>query len=225
MKKWTQLEKAATPDGGVIALFEHDGSYTIRLNGMDLMSTRRYASEEDLATLTCQLLSKKQGARVLIGGLGCGFTLRAALAALGPDAQVVQAELIPAVVVWNRNPVYHLAADALADKRTQVVERDVAEVIRQNPARFDAILLDVDNGPSGLTTDSHGPLSRLYGEAGLCECKRALRPGGCLGVWSAQAAPGFAKLMDELGFTIETHRAPAHRSAGLAHTLYLGQLI
>src|SRR3989338_11472911 len=103
MKKWTQLEKAATPDGGVIALFEHDGSYTIRLNGMDLMSTRRYASEEDLATLTCQPLSKKKGVRVLIGGLGGGFTLCAALAGLGPDVQEVQAVLIPALVSSNPN--------------------------------------------------------------------------------------------------------------------------
>jgi len=224
MKKWTLIDKATTPDGGVIALYEHDGDYAIRIDGQELMSTRKHASEEALAALTCRPFIQKRGVRVLIGGLGFGFTLRAALAGLGKDAHVVVAELIPAVVSWNRNPSYPLAAASLADPRVTVVERDVVEVIRSSRSGFDAILLDVDNGPSGLCVESNG---RLYNEKGLHHAREALRPGGCLGIWSSQADPLFAKRLGRAGFTVEVQRSPAHaapgKSGSLPHTLFLGR--
>lgn len=221
MKKSTLVDKASTPDGGVISLHEHDGDYTIRLNGQELMSTRKHASEEALAAVTCRAFTQKKRASVLIGGLGLGFTLRAALSALGKDARIVVAELIPAVVLWNRNPAYPLAGQSLADRRVEVVERDVAAVIRSSPSGFDAILLDVDNGPSGLCLESN---AKLYSKTGLQLAKAALRPGGCLGIWSSQADPIFAKFMGQAGFTVDVQRAPAHKSSSLPHTLFLGRL-
>lgn len=216
MKKWTFIDKAATPDGGEIALYERDGDYFIRINGQELMSTRKHASEEALATQACQAFSKKRKVRLLIGGLGCGFTLRAALASLGKEAHVVVAELIPAVVAWNKNPAYPLAAKSLTDPRAEVVVADVAQVIRSRPSGFDAILLDVDNGPNGLCIASN---NKLYTKAGLASAKAALRPDGCLGIWSSQADPAFAKFMERSGFKVEIQRAP-----GSSHTLFLGRI-
>lgn len=221
MKPWILIETAATPDGGVIALYRHDQSYTIRINGQELMSTHHHASEEALATLTCRPLAAHTQARVLIGGLGFGYTLRAALSALGADAHVVVAELMPAVVAWNRNPAYPLAAAALADPRVQVVEQDVLHVMRACPARFDAILLDVDNGPTALSVEAN---QRLYRTAGLRQAKAALRPNGCLGIWSAQADPRCAKLLHQVGFTVTTHRTPAHATSGPRHTVLIGHV-
>ncbi len=212
MKKRVLKEQAKTPKDGVIALYEHDGSYSIRVNGYDLMSTRKHASEDSLATLGCKPFSQKKGVRVLIGGLGFGFTLRTALAILGDDAEIVVAEIIPEVVSWNRT--YPLAGDSLADRRVQVVEKDVAEVIRDNPSQFDVILLDVDNGPFGLSVDSN---EKLYHPAGLSQTKAALRPGGCLGIWSAQADPKFAARMEEAGFAVTSERVQSQ-------TIFLGRV-
>lgn len=221
MKKSTLIDKAATPDGGVIALYEHDGSYTIRINGHELMSTRRHDSEEALATRACQPFRQQKNVRVLIGGLGFGFTLRAALHLLGADAYVAVAEIVPAVVAWNRNPAYPFAGRELADPRVQICEQDVAEVIQADPAGFDVILLDVDNGPCGLSAASN---QLLYDRSGLRRTKAALRPGGCLGIWSAGDDSGFGKRMRQAGFRVEAQHAQAHASSRATHVLFFGWL-
>lgn len=219
MKKRVSIEKSPTPNGGIMQLFERDGEYSVSVNGKELMSTRRHASEEALATIACRPLARKIGAKVLIGGLGLGFTLRAALRALADDAEVVVAELMPAVVKWNRDPRLDLASDALSDKRVRVFEQDVVEVIRSGPSRYDAILLDVDNGPVGLSVKGN---QRLYEEAGLKMARAALRPGGCLGIWSAAEQAGFCKRMEKAGFRVRVEKTPAHPSLKQRHALYFG---
>src|SRR5271156_1601034 len=143
MKKWRSVDTARMPDGKTISLTEHDGTYSVRVDGVDLMSTRRHASEERIAELACAQAMDIRGARVLIGGLGFGFTLKAALSALAADATVVMAEILEAVVAWNRNPCFNLAADALADPRVIVLQKDVADVISESRGSFDSIILDV----------------------------------------------------------------------------------
>jgi spermidine synthase len=220
LKRWTAIDKSTTPNGGIIQLDERDGVYYIRVNGKELMSTRKHSSEETLADLTCRPLLQMPNVKVLIGGLGFGFTLRAALAALGDDAQIVVAELIPAVVTWNRNPQYKLAFESLADKRVQVIEKDVQEVIRSSHAQFDVILLDVDNGPSALCAAGN---QKLYFESGLHKIKTALRMDGCLGVWSATDDPAFLKRMRRAGFVADVKHVHAYGSSGQSHTLFIGR--
>lgn len=220
MKKWTTLDQALTPDGKTVSLHEHDGSYTIRVDGAALMSTRQHASEETLARLACAHLKSRRRARVLIGGLGFGFTLKASLSILASDAAIEVAEILPAVIAWNRNPLYPLAAEAMADPRVTVVQQDVAEVIRQNPAAFDAILLDVDNGPAGL---SMGANDRLYDYAGLQAARGALKPGGCVAFWSAAANPAFERLLARAGFQVKVEHCRARPHAGSRHTIFLGR--
>jgi spermidine synthase len=221
MKKWTTLERALTPDGKTISLHEHDGSYAIRVDGIPLMSTRQHASEEKLAQLACAHLRGMRHARVLIGGLGFGFTLRAALKAAPAGVTVVMAEILGAVIAWNRNPAFPLAADCLADPRVTVLEQDAGEVIRQARASFDSIILDVDNGPAALSTAGN---ARLYDSAGLHHARAALRPGGCLAVWSVAPDPAFERLMTLTGFAAEVHRSRSHVGSGRWHTLFLGRL-
>ena len=220
MKKWTALDSAKTPDGRELILAEHDGTYSISVGGSELMSTRKHNSEEKLAEMACAGLKTKRGVRVLIGGLGLGFTLRAALKAVGPDAVVVQAEILPEVVAWNRNPEYGLAHRELLDKRVEVAQEDVAVVIRQSPRGFDAIMLDVDNGPAALTADGN---EGLYVFSGLQAAKKALRSGGCIVYWAAAPDHPFEKLMWQAGFEVEVHRVSAHTTSGGWHTLYLGR--
>ena len=150
MEPWKLLDRTTTREGQIMTLHEHAGSYYIQLDGKTLMSTRQHTSEERLGELGCAHIKGKRGARVLIGGLGFGFTLRAVLSLLARDSAVVVAELMPRVVEWNRNPDYPLAADAIADPRVSIVERDAGEVIRAARGEFDSILLDVDNGPAAL---------------------------------------------------------------------------
>ena len=221
MKKWTTLERALTPDGKTISLHEHDGSYTIRVDGIPLMSTRQHASEEKLAQLACAHLRGIRRARVLIGGLGFGFTLRAALKAAPAGVTVMLAEILGAVIAWNRNPAFPLAADCLADPRVTVLEQDAGQVIRQARASFDSIILDVDNGPAALSTAGN---ARLYDSAGLHHARAALRPGGCLAVWSVAPDPAFERLMTLTGFAAEVHRSRSHVGSGRWHTLFLGRL-
>jgi spermidine synthase len=221
MKKWNSVDSALMPDGKTISLNEHDGSYSVRVDGVDLMSTRRHASEERIAELACTQAKDIRGARVLIGGLGFGFTLKAALSALAADATVVVAEILGAVVTWNRNLRFNFAADALTDSRVIVLQKDVADVISESGGSFDSIILDVDNGPAALSTEGN---YRLYNSKGLNLIRAALRPGGCVAIWSAAADPAFEKLMARAGFAVEVQRCRPHANSGGGHIIFIGRL-
>ncbi|MES1175331.1 MAG: hypothetical protein ABUL62_13505 [Myxococcales bacterium] len=220
MKKWTELERLITPDGSVLSLATHDTDYVIRVNGRELMSTRHSHSEEQLGIVGCSALAQSRGARVLIGGLGLGFTLRAALASLAADARVVVAELLPEIVTWNDNPAYSLASAELADPRTEVVLGDVARVIEQSTARFDAILLDADNETTAMNTAGN---SRLYQASGLGAVHRALTEQGTAVYWSAGEEPEFAKRFAANGFEVEVQRVRRHPSSKASHYLIIGR--
>ena len=219
MKKWTPVDKTLTPDGKTISLLEHDGSYIIRVDGAELMSTRQHTSEERLAERACARVRGMPRARVLIGGLGFGFTLKAALSAVAADATVVVVEILAAVIAWNQNPSYPFGANALADPRVIVRQQDVVEAIGASRAAYDAIALDVDNGPNALSTDGN---FQLYDYRGLQLARAALRPGGCLALWSAAPDPIFEKLMAGAGFSVVVERCRAHGNSGRWHTLFLG---
>jgi len=219
MKKWNTLDTALTPDGKTVSLREHDGTYAIRVDSAELMSTRRNASEVKLAELACAHAKGLRAARVLIGGLGFGFTLKAALAALAPDATVTVVELLAPVIGWNKNPAFPLAAEAVADTRVVVLQQDVANVIREFPRTFDSIMLDVDNGPVALSAAGN---ERLYERAGVEMSFAALRPGGCLAVWSAAPNLVFEKVLRRAGFALQVHRCQAHTGSGGWHTLFIG---
>jgi spermidine synthase len=222
MKKTILLDQATTPDGRPMTLHEHDGVYMIRIDGVELMSTRQHHSEEKLAELACvHLQGRSSGARVLIGGLGLGFTLRTALENLGPDAEVVVVELMPAVIRWNQTPDYKLGADAMADPRVEVVTGDVVDLLKKSRGQFDAIILDVDNGASGLTAAAN---SRLYSATGLAMIRAALRPDGCLAVWSADADPAFVERMGKCGFAVAVERARTHPTGGSWNSLFIGRV-
>jgi spermidine synthase len=222
MKKTILLDQATTPDGRPMTLHEHDGVFMIRVDGVELMSTRQHHSEEKLAELACAQVGKQSGnARVLIGGLGLGFTLRAALRALGPNAMVFVVELMPAVIRWNENPEYKLAADAMADPRVEVIAGDVVDVLKPSRGQFDAIILDVDNGASGLTAAAN---SRLYSATGLAMIRSALRPDGCVAVWSADADPAFVERMGQAGFAVTVERARTHPTGGSWNSLFIGRI-
>ena len=200
MKRATLLEQVKTPDGSTLALIERDGEYAIRVNGRELMSTRHSFSEEQLGVVACQGRAQRKGVCVLVGGLGLGFTLRAALANLARDARVVVAELVPEVVTWNRNSAYPLAAAALADPRTQVLLGDVADILAQSQDSFDAIMLDADNQTTNMNTAGN---SSLYQTPGLALVWRKLRPGGTVVYWSAGEELLFAKWLASSGFEVD----------------------
>lgn len=220
MKPTIERGRAVTPDGHTLTLHERDGAFSIRVDGVELMSTRQHHSEERLAELACEHVRGKTGARVLVGGLGMGFTLRAALASLRPDARVTVAELVPAVIAWNTEPAYGLGADALADPRVEIVTADVADVIARRSG-FDVIMLDVDNGADGLTSASN---DGLYSAAGLAAAKAALAPGGCLAVWSATDDPAFTRRMERSGFAVTAEHARLHAGGGSRASLFIGRL-
>ena len=222
MKKWTLLEQVTTPDGSRLSLAEHDGTYAIRVNGRELMSSRHSFSEEQLGVVACQPLRHLTGARVLIGGLGLGFTLRAALSNLARDAQLVVAELLPEVVAWNRNPAYPLSCEALADPRTEVVIGDVGRVIEQSQAQFDAIMLDADNQTTRMNTAGN---ARLYRREGLTAVRHALREGGMAVYWSAGEEPEFVERFAKSGFAVEVRRVRRHQTAKASHWLLIGRLV
>jgi spermidine synthase len=217
VKPLERLGEARTPDGTVIALFRHDGAYLIRADGVELMSTRRHLSEDQLAEVGCDPLRAVAGARVLIGGLGLGFTLRAALRALGADAEVVVAELVPEVIAWNADPRYGLSVDSLADARVRVVEDDVGNVLHANRGGFDAILLDTDNGPDGMLMTEN---SRLYSRAGIAATIAALRPGGTIVYWSVADDPKFERALRGAALEVRPLKVRAHDTSGPLHTLY-----
>ncbi len=219
MKPARVLEQVQTADGCTLALIERDGEYAIRVNGRELMSTRHSHSEEQLGVVACQPRALMKRACVLIGGLGLGFTLRAALASLRSDARVVVAELVAEVVAWNRNVAYPLASAALADPRTQVELGDVADVVARSPNCFDAIMLDADNQTTTMNTPGN---TSLYHTEGLSKVWRALKPGGTVVYWSAAEEPLFAKRLAASGFQVSTQRVRKHPTAGGFHVLITG---
>ncbi len=195
--------------------------FSISLDRIELMNSRLSGSEEALATLAAERLAGRRQPRVLIGGLGMGFTLRAALGAFGADATIVVSELVPAVVAWARGPMAELFAGSLDDARVTVRVEDVARIIRERRGCWDAILLDVDNGPDGLTAAAN---DALYGPVGLAEAGAALKPGGLLAVWSAYRDEAFAQRLRRAGFRTEEAMVRAHRGKkGARHTIWLAR--
>jgi len=218
MKRYERLGEARTPNGTLIALYRHDGAYLIRADGVELMSTRRHLSEDRLAEVACAPLREVPRARVLIGGLGLGFTLRAALRQLRQDAEVVVAELLAEVIAWNEDPAYGLSDEAMRDPRVRVVHDDVMNVLRANPGGFDAIMLDTDNGPDGMLMSENAP---LYARNGVTLTLAALRAGGSIVYWSVGDDPKFASALRAAGLAVETQRVRAHDTTGPTHTLYV----
>jgi spermidine synthase len=218
MKPYVRLAEARTPNGSVLTLYRHDGAYLIRADGVELMSTRRHLSEDRLAEVACEPLRDRTGTRVLIGGLGLGFTLRAALRVLPDDAEVIVAELVPEVIAWNAHPEYDLSAHAMQDPRTRVVRDDVVEVIAREVDAFDAIMLDTDNGPDGLLMSENAP---LYTARGIRNTLRSLRQGGRIVYWSVADDPRFAKALRQAKLDVTTLHVRAHDTAGPMHTLYV----
>ena len=218
MKPLERLGEARTPNGTLIALYRHDGAYLIRADGVELMSTRRHLSEDQLAEVACAPLREVPRTRVLIGGLGLGFTLRAALRQLRDDAEVVVAELVPEVIAWNSDPRYGLSVEAMGDPRVRVVHNDVINVLRANPEAFDAIMLDTDNGPEGMLMSEN---ARLYATNGIRITVAALRAGGSVVYWSVSDDPKFARALRGSGLGVSTLCVRAHETSGPMHTLYV----
>jgi spermidine synthase len=220
MIPWVVLDTVQVPGGGgELRLKQRGAEFSIMLDHNELMNSRLSGSEEALATIACEKIRRRKTPRILIGGLGMGFTLRAALAALGPDARIVVAELVPAVVAWAQGPMVEVFGTSLTDPRVSVREADVGAVIRADAAAFDAILLDVDNGPEGLTRKAN---DALYDLKGLGGARAALRPGGVLAVWSSKPNPKFTWRLRKSGFVVEEVRARANGSRGGArHVIWI----
>jgi spermidine synthase len=191
---------AQVPGGAELRLFRRGADFMIVLDRNELMSSRMSGSEEALATMSCERLQDRRAPHLLIGGYGMGFTLRAALGLLGPDARMTVAELVPEIIEWARGPMAELAAGCLDDPRVTLLQQDVAAVIVAGAGQYDAILLDVDNGPDGLVRDAN---DRLYTTRGLALAKAALKPGGVLAVWSAGSDDVFARRLANAGFAVE----------------------
>jgi spermidine synthase len=207
MKPHLKLATALTPDGGTMELYQHDHDFTIRINGQELMSSRQHESEEEMARLGCAHLIGRKAPCVLIGGLGMGYTLRQTLDILGPDARVVVSELLADVVNWNREYLKELNGQALEDKRTEIINGDVLGLISKSSSRFDAILLDVDNGPHWMTDSGN---QRLYSSAGIQTCRRALRKQGSLAIWSTGPSKDFEQLLMRCGLQVRSFRVNAY---------------
>ncbi len=213
MQRWEQLAAVPSP-GGSLALWRRGDEFRIRIGGLDLMGSREHGSEDELGRLGCAGLPPT--ARVLVGGLGLGFTLGSALANLGPGAAVEVAEANPVVLEWNRTLLGHLAGQPLADPRVTVFVGDVARRIRG--ARWDAILLDVDNGPEALSSPDN---AGLYDATGLWTAAAALRPGGRLGVWSVRDDAAFTRRLHAAGFAATVSRVSAWPGSGRKHWLWM----
>ncbi|MFE0016802.1 hypothetical protein ACFWXH_18270 [Mesorhizobium sp. NPDC059054] len=219
MIPWEQLDAARTPDGKQELRLKRRGSeFSIMLGSNELMNSRLSGSEEALARLSLEKLGRRDRIHVLIGGLGMGFTLRAALGELDGQAKVTVAELVPAVIAWARGPMAAIFDGCLDDPRVTVRQGDVTRLIDAARHEFDAILLDVDNGPEGLTQDSN---DTLYSFGGLKAARDALRPGGVLAVWSSGPDRGFTRRLQQSGFAAEAVTVRAHGKRGAKHTIWL----
>jgi spermidine synthase len=216
---WSLLDTAQVPGGAELRLMQRGTEFSIMLGSNTLMNSRLSGSEEALANLACARIQGRARPRILIGGLGMGFTLRAALAELGPDAEITVAELVPAVVAWARGPMHEVFGTSLDDPRVTVLETDVGELIESGRAAYDAILLDVDNGPDGLTRQSN---DGLYGLQGLKATHAALTPGGVLAVWSSGQDQGFVQRLGKTGFVANEIRARANgKRGGMRHIIWI----
>ena len=199
MIPWSLLDTAQVPGGGELRLMRRGTEFSIKLGHNELMNSRLSATEQALATIACDKIKGRKRPRILIGGLGMGFTLRAALVVLDKQAQITVAELVPAVVAWARGPMAELFRSSLTDPRVRIEEVDVGALIRSGRSAYDAILLDVDNGPEGLTREAN---DRLYDLKGLRTAYAALRPGGVLAVWSSRPDPKFTRRLRKTGFNV-----------------------
>ena len=218
MIPWKHIDTAKLPGkDGSLHLHQRGEEFALRLDRYELMNSRAFGSEVALADLACERLADKERARVLIGGLGMGFTLGAALAHLGPEGRAEVAELVPEVVAWNEGPLSHLAGHPLRDPRTEVYQGDVADLLRKK-ARYDAIMMDVDNGPDALTcAQNHW----LYTSSGLRSTYEALRPKGILAVWSERADPAFTKKLRRAAFEVHEETARARGKKGWRHHVWI----
>jgi spermidine synthase len=221
MKPRELLGTAQIPGGDELRLFKRDTDFIIALGGNELMSSRSSGSEEALALMTCDRLQNQDAPHLLIGGYGMGFTLRAALARLGPQARFAVVELVPEIIDWARGPMAALTAGCLDDPRVEIIMRDVSRAIGASERRFDAILLDVDNGPDGLTREEN---DHIYSTHGLVEAKRALKPGGVLAIWSAAPDERFTRRLKHAGFQVEEVMVRAGRNnKGARHLIWFAK--
>ena len=221
MKPWNTVGKAVSPDGTRLELVEHDGDYVIKADDLPLMSTRMHFSEMELARLVCTKLKSK--AKVMIGGLGLGYTLRSALDLIPKDGVVVQVELVPEVIEWNKGPLGSFNNHPLKDTRTEIVQDDISKVIRQSQNNYDSIILDVDNGPSPLINERN---AWLYTNRGLQSIRKALKNQGQVAIWSANDDPRFISHMKRNGFLAEKHYIQAHKGkGGIRHVIFTGRKI
>ena len=217
MKPWEVLATATAPDGELFELRSHDGQYVIHADGGNVMTSYSHSSEDAMMSLACP--RPPEDACILVGGLGMGYTLAATLDLLPPGGSVVVSELIPEVVEWNRGPLGPLAGHPLDDPRTDLVADDVANVIRDNESRFDAILLDVDDSVDSFTLAAN---SRLYTPEGLVTAHRALRPSGALAIWSVGTTTIFERSLHKAGFTASTHPVRGRNKRGGHYSVLVG---
>jgi spermidine synthase len=221
MIPWVEVDAATVPGGARLRLMRRGEEFSIRLGGNELMNSRAGGSEEVLATAACARIAGRKAPALLIGGLGMGFTLRAALAVLPADARVTVAELVPEVIAWARGPMVPVFAGSLDDPRVTVAESDVGALIADARGGLDAILLDVDNGPDGLSRPCN---DRLYDAGGLGHARAALKGGGVLAVWSAGPDTAFTRRLKQAGFTVEEVRARAFgKRGGARHVIWLAK--
>lgn len=219
MLPWLLIDMAKVPGSeGELRLMQRGGDFSIILGNLELMSSRLSGSEEALATMSLERLRGRRDLRVLIGGLGMGFTLRAALARLGPEARATVVELVPAVLAWARGPLAGIFAGSLSDPRVDIREGDVGEHMRTHRSAYDAILLDVDNGPEAFTRPAN---DALYGMSGLGIARAALRSGGVLAVWSTGPDNQFAERLRHSGFAVDEVRVRANKGrTGARHIIW-----
>jgi spermidine synthase len=215
---WIHLDTAAIPGGGALKLKRRGSEYSIMLGDNELMNSRLSGSEEALASLSAARLAGRKSSRVLIGGLGMGFTLRAALGTLDASATIEVAELVPAVIAWARGEMAEVFGGSLEDRRVKIREGDVLAMIRDGAGAYDAIMLDVDNGPDGHTRKAN---DSLYDAAGLAAAKKALKPGGVLAIWSSGPDENFTRRLRKAGFSVDENPVRAGRKRGARHMIWI----
>lgn len=220
MLPWIELDRAKVPGGGEFRLMQRGTEFTIFAGTIGLMSSRQSGSEEAMARIAAERIGGRKRPRVLIGGLGMGFTLRTALAVFGAEAEITVAELVPEIAgKWARGPLAELHGTSLDDPRLRLVVGDVGATMAE-AGRYDAILLDVDNGPEGLSRPGN---DALYSHAGIARAGRALTPGGLLAVWSVAPDPAFSKRLGQSGMQVEELKARAHGGKGARHVIWVAR--